>query len=922
MTDPAFSSDCSREETPDTPAEDAETGRRDPLDGIVDDPGGVDEKYLTIFADETEANLREFVELLLRSPEERDAEQVVQLMHKAHQIKGGAAVVGCSRVAAVAHAVEDLLQKRMNRSLLLTEAMVESLLECSDETAGFLERLRRGEFGFSEDGFSRVVRRLLEAEEEESKTREEPEQPEEADETAVEWKSRVADALQPGLKGYVGRVVFREGLQLSNYKAQLIHEKLLNLSDVVCFQPDPRALEHLDRVTEVRFGVVSDVSAEEVAACLRVAGVLDSAVEPVEPAEPAGENRAVPPNPSPRKETSGAKVSQTLRVETRQLDHLMSLAGQLIVNRAKLARSAASIRTAHGSSEEFRGLEEALDELTYISDNIRKAVTDTRMVPIDPLFSMFRRVLRDAGDASGKKIRLEMLGAETRLDKRLIDELGDPLIHLVRNAIDHGIETPDERERAGKNCEGTLWLEAFQEGHDVVVRVRDDGRGLDVDAIRRRAIERDFLGEQEAETLDDPEIVDFIWRPGFSTARRVTKISGRGVGMDIVRSTIERLGGTIEVESTPGEGCAFTIRLPLTLAIASGLLMETGGEIHAVPTKSVVEVLRVSPDQVRAVGGLRVLGYRGNPLSVVGIDEFLGLPSSSNKNGHFTVVVVRQFEHRIGLLVDRVVGEQDLVIQSIVRNYGPVPEVAGVGVLGDGRLTLILDVGSLFSRRSGGGPRRPLSKPAASVPLVHFQEDVDRNEELEILRRVFVAGTVESSAVMSRWTGQKIELTVDRIQRLPLEIAVREMELDDDIMTMIVLAFEGAVGATFVLMFDDRSGKCLAASLARIEPDFDSPWSELEKSALMETGNILACAYVNVMTEMLQTPVQLSEPFFVQDYGASVFQQAVLEQAADADHVVICETGFRCADKPVAWRSILIPDRRFENALLELPRKG
>ena len=719
---------------PDPAAADAE--QHDPLAGIVDDPAGVDEKYLTIFADETEANLREFVELLLRSPEERDAEQVVQLMHKAHQIKGGAAVIGCSRVAAVAHAVEDLLQKRINRSLLLTEAMVESLLECSDETAGFLERLRSGEFG--EDGFSRVVHRLLEAEKseteksetaeseaaaEESQADGKPEKPGLEDEIAAGCRARVAEAIEPGLRGYVGYAAFREGLQLSNYKAQLVYEKLMNLSDVVCFQPDPKALEHLDQVAEVRFGVVSDVSAEEVAVCLRVAGVVDSSVEPVEPPESSEENPVAPPTPLPRKETVGAKASQTLRVETRQLDHLMSLAGQLIVNRARLARGVASIRAAHGPSDEFRSLEEAIDELAYISDSIRKAVTDTRMVPIDPLFSLFRRVLRDIGEATGKEIRLELLGAETRLDKRLIDELGDPLIHLVRNAIDHGIETPDERRRAGKDREGTLWLEAFQEGHDVVVRVRDDGRGLNVDSIRHRAVERGLLTQQDAATLDDSEIVEFIWRPGFSTARRVTEISGRGVGMDIVRNTVERLGGTIEVASMPGEGCAFTIRLPLTLAIASGLLTQTGGEIHAVPTKSVVEVLRVTRDQVRSIGGLRVLNYRGDPLSVVGIDEFLGLPASPDEDGHFTVVVLKQFEHRVGLLVGRVVGEQDLVIQSIVRNYGPVPEVAGVGVLGDGRLTLILDVGTLFSKRPTGGHRRFLNKSEAPASPATFQED-------------------------------------------------------------------------------------------------------------------------------------------------------------------------------------------------------
>ena len=709
-------------ETPrdDCPATDESSAPRhpDPLAGIEDDPSQIDERYLTIFVDETETNLREFVDLLLRPSEERDSEQISQLMHKAHQIKGCAAVVGCSRVAAMAHAMEDMFQKRINRSLLLTEAMVKSLLDCTDETADFLERLRSGEFG--EDGFSRVVRQLLEVEGEESRDDVEsaacePDGPGDGD-----WIAKVRDALEPGMTGYVGRAVFREGLQLSNYKAQLIHEKLRNVSDVVCFEPDPQALEHIDTVSEVRFGVISDSSLDDIVGCLRIAGVADSSVEPVE------QEKDVRPTPakSPRDAENAvtAKASQTLRIETRQLDHLMSLAGQLIVNRAKLAQSAASFRHVQGHSDEYRKLEEAIDELNYISENIRKAVTDTRMVPIDPLFNLFRRVLKDAGEAGGKEIRLEMLGAETRLDKRLIDELGDPLIHLVRNAIDHGIETPDRRERSGKSREATLWLEAFQEGHDVVVRVKDDGRGLDIERIRRRAVEQGFVGEQEAAELGDAEVVDLIWRPGFSTAERVTEISGRGVGMDIVRGTIERLGGTIEVDTVPGEGCTFTIRLPLTLAIVSGLLMETRGEIHAVPTKAVSEVLKVRADETHTIHSRRFLNFRGQPLPVVAAGDFLGLPASQRRDSYLTVVVLTQFNNQIGLLVDRVVGEQDLVIQSIARNYGPVAEIAGVGVLGDGRLTLILDIGALFAKNTAHGRGHPARTSGCSAHSAHHEE--------------------------------------------------------------------------------------------------------------------------------------------------------------------------------------------------------
>lgn len=705
------SADFSRTDRPRPEPQDGAcvSGKGDPLAGIADDSSQADERYLTIFADETEANLRGFVELLLLAPEERDEDQLSQLMHKAHQIKGCAAVVGCSRVAAMAHAMEDVLQKRLNQSLALTETLVGALLECSDETTAFLERLRGGELG--EDGFSDAVRRLIEADDALEPSGDAP-APEGVTPDETGLIQRLVDAVGPGQEGYTGRVAFRKGLQLSNYKARLVYERLLNISEVVYFRPDPESLDNLDSVDEVDFGIVSDVSADAVAASLRIAGVADSSVEPVErSAAPAAAEE-----PQRKNGPSGtARASRTLRIETRQLDHLMNLAGQLIVNRAKLGRAGQTIRRMNGYSEELRGLEAALDELTYISDSIRKAVTETRMVPIDPLFNLFRRVIKDTKRAAEKRIRLELLGSDTRLDKRLIDELGDPLIHLVRNAIDHGIETPKQRAAAGKDPEGTLRLEAFQEGHDVVIRVLDDGRGLDLARIRRRAFERGFIGREEADALGDAAIAAFIWKPGFSTAACVTDISGRGVGMDIVRDTIERLGGTIEVESVPGEGCTFTIRLPLTLAIVPGLLTETGGEIHAVPTKSVVEVLRVRPEDGRTIRSRRVLRFRGRPLPVIGVDEFLGMPPLQLDGTPLTVVVLTHTNQEIGLLVGRVLGEQDLVIQSIAQNYGPVPEVAGAGVLGDGRLTLILDIGALFAVRGGCGRLQPVKDGPATL---------------------------------------------------------------------------------------------------------------------------------------------------------------------------------------------------------------
>jgi two-component system chemotaxis sensor kinase CheA len=354
--------------------------------------------------------------------------------------------------------------------------------------------------------------------------------------------------------------------------------------------------------------------------------------------------------------------------------------------------------------ERLSAMAEAIHSLGRVCDGIQKGVLETRMVPIGPLFDRFQRVVRDLRVSSGKEVTLRVEGEKTELDKRMIDELADPLVHMVRNAVDHGLESPEAREAAGKPRAGTVVLAASHRGNSVVITVSDDGRGINCDRVRAKALAKGLLSEEEARRLTDRQVFPFIFHPGLSTAEKVTDISGRGVGMDIVKNRIEALSGSLDVRSEPGQGTTFTVRLPLTLAIMPVLLVRDGGEAFAIPLDHLDEIVEVVPSQVYLVHGRRSIEVRGRIISLVGLGEVLpiggrvgngeaGEPAAGGKQ---TVVVVSNGEATVGLVVDGLMGLQETVLKSLEKNYRPVRGLSGASILGDGRVSLILDVDALI----------------------------------------------------------------------------------------------------------------------------------------------------------------------------------------------------------------------------------
>ena len=355
--------------------------------------------------------------------------------------------------------------------------------------------------------------------------------------------------------------------------------------------------------------------------------------------------------------------------------------------------------------EQINALSEAIHQLARVTDGIQKGVLDTRMVPIGPLFDRFHRVIRDLRMQSSKEVALQIDGEKTELDKRMIDELADPLIHMVRNSVDHGLETPEERVKAGKPRSGTVSLHASHRGNSVVIIVSDDGRGIDCERVRTKVVSKGLISEDEARRLSDRQLINYIWHPGLSTAEKVTDISGRGVGMDIVKSRIEELNGTVDVRSEPGRGTTFTIRLPLTLAIMPCLLVQIFDEVYAIPLDHIDEIVEVETRGVFRVRGKRMIEIRDRLVSLVALDDLLTWGSRS-ANGRLlggpemgdkrTVVVAHNGETTIGLVVDQLIGMQEVVLKPLEKNFRPIPSLSGASILGDGRVSLILDIDALI----------------------------------------------------------------------------------------------------------------------------------------------------------------------------------------------------------------------------------
>jgi len=732
----------------------------------VQDDADISEAYLSIFIDEAELFLDELSTALMALEDVAKVESLRTVLGTLHKIKGSAAAVGLNRAAKLAHLMEDTLENAMESGELLGAAKTDALLNCTSALQQYTAELKSPPA--DSERFGRLAQELLAAGPCGSRAAE-PTSPQTAFDGRVEFRPSLPMAGLKAQLVYrklakLGQVTdcqpppeqLEELEELDCFRFRLVCDQTgeaiaaqIRVSGVerVVVEPDKARSDR----PNPQSANVERVAAQPLAGTQEV----QSEPKPQLPAKEAGQRNA----------DSGQRPAETVRVDIERLDQLMDLAGQLVINKAQfteigdqlstllhgkqslqsLEKASAELskmgsdevrfdgRHAVDEAEQFkahikrvqtyleplygelrnlgrvreliRELSEAVHQLERVSSGIQQGVMDTRMVPVGPLFTRFKRVVRDITRANEKQVRLDIRGEKTELDKRMIDELGDPLVHMVRNSADHGIETPEEREAAGKSRQGTITLDACHRGNSIVIRVSDDGKGLDTQRILSKCLDKGILTAADADKMTPNQIHQMIWEPGLSTAAKVTDVSGRGMGMDIVKSKIEDLNGTVDIESAPGQGTTITVKLPLTLAILPSLLVEIGGDVFAMPMEAVIEIASVGNECLNTVHKRPTALVRGRVVSVVQLRDALKFHRSGHAGDNASeavLVIIGEAGREIGLAVDRVIGEEDVVIKSIAENYRNIHGIAGASILGDGRVSLILDTTALIDTLAQG----------------------------------------------------------------------------------------------------------------------------------------------------------------------------------------------------------------------------
>lgn len=689
-------------------------------------------QYLEIFLDETKEHLQSLSDQLMnleQDPENMDT--INEIFRAAHTLKGMAGTMGYKRMQTLTHDMENVFSEVRNGTIGADGNMIDVLFQCLDALEEYTENIQNTSDEGTNDnehlvkalnqilasGGGKVEAPLAPAKDESKEASSDAEN----DSFKEKWrdiklddtdKLVMSEAVGMG-KHVMGITVYvQESCILKAARAFLVYKALEELGETIVSQPSAQDIE--DEKFDFDFSVIFITGADceavkkavmnvsEIEGCcvsmMDVEASKEGGKQEVQAAEekPAAAAAAAPAaNNTPAKtdKTKNAKpvVNRTVRVDIEKLDVLMNLVSELIIAKNSLV-SAATVEGITANS----AVNEPIEYLESVTTNLHESVMKVRMVPIESVVQKFPKMIRDLSKKLDKKMQLFMSGEETELDRTVVDEIGDPLMHLLRNSADHGLESAEVRLERGKPEIGSIYLDAYQDGNNVVIEVRDDGNGIDVEAVKGKAIERGTITPEQAENMSDKDAIGLLFLPSFSTAKKVSDVSGRGVGLDVVKSKIESLSGEVEVKSKLGEGSTFIIRLPLTLAIIQALMVEVGGEKYAISLGSIQTIEDISPDEIKFVQNEEVINLRGDVIPLIRLNEVLDIASTKGPDDNLVVAIVKKGDQLGGLVVDELMGQQEIVIKSLGKYINKSKVISGATILGDGEIALIIDANALL----------------------------------------------------------------------------------------------------------------------------------------------------------------------------------------------------------------------------------
>ena len=681
-------------------------------------------QYLDIFLDESKEHLQSLSDQLMILEQEPDnMDTINEIFRAAHSLKGMAGTMGYKRMQTLTHDMENVFSEVRSGNLKVDDHMVDILFQSLDALEEYTENIQNTtEEGTNEnEHLIRALNAILNGEKGGAAAAAPvAETTKEAAESTVEskWKEIKLGTTELGVlskavemeKKILGITVFvQETCLLKAARAFLVFKALEDLGEIIVSDPSAQDIE--DEKFDFDFSMIfiSDVEQEKVLRAVKnVSEIADAKVESINlddyktaeiketqetttQVEKVEETKAqATVKQAPAKQAAGKPVvNRTVRVDIEKLDVLMNLVSELIIAKNSLVAATNNADSAIGASEHIEYLES-------VTTNLHESVMKVRMVPIESVVAKFPKMIRDLSKKLDKKIQLFMTGEETELDRTVVDEIGDPLMHLLRNSADHGLESSEVRKQRGKPEVGTVRLNAYQDGNNVVIEVGDDGNGIDVESVKNKAISRGTITAEQAESMTDKDIIDLLFLPSFSTAKEVSDVSGRGVGLDVVKSKIESLSGEVEVKTKLGEGSTFIIRLPLTLAIIQALMVEVGKEKYAIPLGTIQTIEDIEPGDIKYVQGKEVINLRGEVMPLIRLNEILDCESTSNSEDNLLVVIIKKGEKLAGLVVDELMGQQEIVIKSMSKYINKCKIINGATILGDGEIALIIDTNVLL----------------------------------------------------------------------------------------------------------------------------------------------------------------------------------------------------------------------------------
>ena len=707
-------------------------------------------QYLEIFLDETSEHLQSLSDQLMILENEPENENTInEIFRAAHSLKGMAGTMGYKRMQNLTHDMEDVFSEVRNGKMKVSSHLIDVLFQALDALEEYKNIIQetRDEGTNDNEAIIKELQQILDegtgaapAKEEAPKKAEDKEPaaaPAATEDNENKWKAVqlheheinvMKEAAGKGSHIYGFTVYVQETCILKAARAFLVFKALEELGEIIISNPSVQDIEdeHFDFdfslyvISEADFekvkaaimsvSEIDHASGEEVKADSPLLTAADANAEADAPQEAPAEKKEEPKKdvpakaetaPAPAAAGSGAKksasagkpvVNRTVRVDIEKLDVLMNLVSELIIAKNSIVSYSTAANESNAS-----GFNEQIEYLESVTTNLHESVMKVRMVPIESVVNKFPRMIRDLSKKLDKKMELFMTGEETELDRTVVDEIGDPLMHLLRNSADHGLESNEVRKERGKPEVGSIFLDAYQDGNNVVIEVRDDGNGIDVASVKAKAIERGTITPEQGEIMSDKEIIDLLFLPSFSTAKVVSDVSGRGVGLDVVKSKIEALGGDVSVKTKLGEGSTFSIRLPLTLAIIQALMVSVGGEKYAISLGSIQTIENISESDIKFVENKEVIHLRGSVIPLVRLGNVLGVESTHKDDENLIVAIVKKGDALAGLVVDELLGQQEIVIKSLGKYINCSSRlISGATILGDGEVALIIDANVLI----------------------------------------------------------------------------------------------------------------------------------------------------------------------------------------------------------------------------------